>query len=105
MMLVSFPYFIMVGIPGVFNTKTLISKNQELDVGSRISTTFRDRYVSICICRCRCTCRDLSAQNLNENNPILTKILNFEFFQPNTGILHLIRYTVISSYPVSISLC
>ena len=33
MMLVSFPYFIMVGIPGVFNTKTLISKNQELDVG------------------------------------------------------------------------
>ena len=36
---------------------------------------------------------------------ILTKILNFEFFQPNTGILHLIRYTVTSSYPVSISLC
>ena len=47
MMLVSFPYFIMVGIPGVFNTKTLISKNQELDVGSRISTTFRDRYVYV----------------------------------------------------------
>ena len=49
MMLVSFPYFIMVGIPGVFNTKTLISKNQELDVGSSISTTFRDRYVYIYI--------------------------------------------------------
>ena len=50
----------------------------------------------------RCRCKDLSAQNLNENSPLLPEIMKFEFFLPNTGILHFIRYTVIYNYPVSI---
>jgi hypothetical protein len=43
----------------------------------------------------RCRCKYLSPQNLNENSPLLPEIMKFEFFFPNTGILHFIRYTVI----------
>ncbi len=50
---------------------------------------------------CRCRCRELSAQKLKENGPVLTELLNFQFFMPNTGVLQFIRYTLINNHPLS----
>ncbi len=59
------------------------------------------KYKFSCRCRCRWRCRELSAQKLKENGPVLTKLLNFQFFMPNTGILQFIRYTLINNHPLS----
>jgi hypothetical protein len=69
------------------------------------SYSYRYRLKYKYSCRCRCRCRELSAQKLKENGPVLTELLNFQFFMPNTGILQVIRYTLINNHPLSNSWC
>jgi hypothetical protein len=66
---------------------------------------YKYMYSYRCRCKCRCRCRELSAQKLKENGPVLTELLNFQFFMPNTGILQFIRCTLTNKHPLSNSCC
>jgi hypothetical protein len=63
------------------------------------------KYSCICICSCTCRCRELSAQKLKENGPVLTELLRFQILGQIPVFYNSYFMTLINNHPLSNSWC